>query len=105
MKIIKKIGLILLILLGFLIMIITETSIRITEGFDSNSINIFLNYISEFSGMNGTKEILGSEAGIMFLFYKIKEHSHWIITGCLVWIILMFYFLMKGRNFNEKNDK
>lgn len=102
MKMIKKIFFSLLMLFGIFVAIVTSVAIRVTENFDSESIDLLSKYFSELSNSGGMTNFLTSEAGLLFILYKIKEFSHWIYTGCILWIVLTFYFLIRKENKNEK---
>lgn len=86
-------------LFGFAVAIFTAVAIRMTEGFDSKSIDLLAQYVSE---LNGSMEIFSSEAGILFFLYQVSEYSHWIFTGCIIWIVVILYFLTRKVEKNEK---
>lgn len=99
---IKRILLILSLIPGFLVILIAAVSKRLTSHFDSESINILMNYVSEFDGnMEG---LASSEAGVMFAMYKINEYSHWIITGAIIWIVVILFILISLRRTKSEEE-
>lgn len=84
-------------------MLTTAVSIRLTSHFDSESIKTLVGYIKDFQGGSGLKKLAMSEAGVMFVLYKMNEYSHWIITGSIIWIVVVLFILVSLRR--TKSEK
>lgn len=83
--------------------ILTATAIRVSDGLDSEAIKTITEYSSSFGNSNGMIGMLSEDAGILLVIYKIKEYSHWIFTGCIIWSILITYF--STRKVDKTNEK
>lgn len=94
---IKKILLILATIPAILVMLITAVAARVANDFDTESIEFLVSYLSEFQGSNGMLELVSSEAGILFVLHQINGYSHWIMTACIIWIVVILFFLMNKR--------
>lgn len=100
---IKKIILILALIPGLVVILITAVAKRLTRGLDSESIEAFTGYLTEFKGSGEVKNLLDSEAGFIFILHEINNYSHWIITGSIIWIIVILYII--GNQRRMKNGK
>lgn len=94
---IKKILLLLSLIPGILIILIVAVAKRLTSGFDSESIDFMLDYVSAFDDVSG-----GNGASIMFFLHQINIYSHWIITASIIWIVVVIYLMINRRKNNEK---
>ena len=88
---IKKILLILAMIPAFIVMLITAVAKRLTSEFDSDSIGFLVGYLTEFQGASGLKELTDSDAGVLFFLHEISTYSHWIITVCVIWLIIIHF--------------
>lgn len=82
---------------AFIVMLITAVANRLTSEFDSNSIGSLVDYVTEFQGTSGLKELMDSEVGVMFILHEINNHSHWIMTACFIWLAIILFVLMSMR--------
>lgn len=99
----KNLLLTLAIIPGIVVIFIVSIANRLTSGLDTESIEIFLKYLTEFDKMKGIQEVVGSDAGLIVILHKLSEHSHWIITASIIWIVVLIYII--GSNRRSKNGK
>lgn len=102
---IKKLLLIIATVPGILGILITLVAMRLTGGFDTNSIDVLAKYLDEFNGGNGSLNLMESDAGFLYALHKISEYAHWIITACVIWIVSILYILESQRRGKRGKQK
>ena len=98
---IKKLFLYCLLLPGVFGIILTVVAIRLTEGFDSDGINLAFGYAREFSAGN----FMDTQTMFIYYIYQLAQHSFIAITICSVWIVIVLYVIESIRRGKKKNEK
>lgn len=101
---IRKILLYLSMIPSILILLIAAVSSRLTSGFDEENVNLILEYLSEAKQLKEVK-VGENDIDLLVILYQIDSHSHWIITGCIIWIVVAFYIIMTIKGGNKGGNK
>lgn len=91
---IKRVILALLMLPAILIILITATAKRLMDDLNEDAINSVFEYLS---GIDGMREVILSETGVIIVLYWMSQYSHWVITACVIWIAILAYILFSLR--------
>lgn len=91
---IKRAILALLMFPAILIILITATAKRLMDDLNEDAINSVFEYLS---GIDGMREVILSETGVMIVLYWMSQYSHWVITACVIWIAILAYVLFSLR--------
>lgn len=91
---IKRVILALLMLPAILIILITATAKRLMDDLNEDAINSVFEYLS---GIDGMREVILSETGVIIVLYWMSQYSHWVITACVIWIAILAYVLFSLR--------
>lgn len=102
---IKRILLLLALIPAFFVILTTSIAVRLTNDFDSHTIEVLTGYLMEFDGASGLEGIMNSDAGILFVLYKMNEYSHWIITISIIWIAVIVFILGNMRRIKREREK
>lgn len=98
---IKKLFLYCLLLPGIFGIILTVVAIRLTEGFNSEGIDLAFDYASEFSAVG----LMDTQTVLIYYIYQLAQHSFIVITICSVWIVIVLYVIESIRRGKKKNEK
>lgn len=101
-KVANKLFFILSLIPAIIVILLTFVSIRLTTGLENEEIKRMLEYLSAFGGK---EELLDSDVGFMFYLVNIKTYSHWIFTGCAIWIISILYVYEYKRRLKRGKEK
>lgn len=79
---------------AILIILVTATAKRLMDDLNEDAINSVFEYLS---GIDGMREVILSETGVMIVLYWMSQYSHWVITACVIWIAILAYALFSLR--------
>lgn len=79
---------------AILIILVTATAKRLMDDLNEDAINSVFEYLS---GIDGMREVILSETGVMIVLYWMSQYSHWVITACVIWIAILAYVLFSLR--------